>query len=806
MPRPLLTGCAVTAIAVPALALAGLALPGSAATAAAAQPAGAPPVSIAITSVSPSYAMPGQTVKVSGTMTNTSAAAMPDLSVQLRSSSTPFGSRNALQEYADGTFPADEPVAGAVTTLTKPLAPHATVSWSASLAVNDVPMSDFGVYPLAAQAEDASLAPLAVSRTFLPFWPTNKSLQPDTEAIAWIWPLIDQPRQTVCSGLLNNGLAASLGSGGRLRELLQAGSKYSASAHLTWAIDPALLANVSTMTKPYTVGDEGCGGTAKPASQNAVSWLAQLKSATAGQPVFVTPYADADVAALTRSGMTAELADAFAEGRTVASSLLGRDFTGSGATDSTDLSGLAWPADGIANLAVLKNLAANGINTVVLDSSTMPPSPPQDYTPSAQTTARDGARSPLTVLLSDDTITQIIGTANSPSDSKATAFAVEQRYLAETAMIAAEQPSIGRSVVVAPPRRWDPPAGLASDLLSETVSAPWLHPVSLSNLAAVKDPSGQVTRLPPRTHSKAQLSRALLDQARQVDQQATLLRSVEQNPSAELKNAAAAVESSAWRGGGSAARQGAALATQISDYLARQEHKLTVVAARRVTLGGLKGTVPVSISNGLNYAVNVKLQADPGGGITVRGPPRVVTVPPGQQDIVKVAVAATTVGSTTLRFQLLTPQGVPFSAPTTMTVQATHYGTLALVIMATALGVFVLTAATRGVRRARRARRQDPAGDDRGDGEAGPGDPEHEPQSSGAPGPQDAAGWPGWRAEQEEADNVVPDGFTVGHPSDGAGRHASGHTTDRAGNQASAHEPAEGTTDDYAWTPGPADR
>ena len=95
------------------------------------------------------------------------------------------------------------------------------------------------------------------------------------------------------------------------------------------------------------------------------------------------------------------------------------------------------------------------------------------------------------MLLSDDTITQIIGTANAPSDSKATAFAVEQRYLAETAMIAAEQPSIGRSVVVAPPRRWDPPAGLANELLSETVTAPWLHSVSLGDLASVKDARGR---------------------------------------------------------------------------------------------------------------------------------------------------------------------------------------------------------------------------------------------------------------------------------------------------------------------------
>ena len=798
------------AIAVSAMTLSGLAVHVSAATAAPAQPAGAPPVSLSITSVSPTYATPGGTVTVSGTLTNSSSRTMSGLSIQLRSSGTPFDSRSELQEYADGTFLADEPVAGAVTTM-KPLAGRATVPWTISLPVNDVSMSTFGVYPLAAQAENSSLSALTVSRTFLPFWPKNRSLQPDKEAIAWIWPLIDQPRQGVCPGLLNNGLTSSLASGGRLHDLLQVGSRYSGSAHLTWAIDPALLANVNTMTKPYATGKGGCGSATKPASQNAGSWLAQVKSATAGQPVFLTPYADADVAALTRSHMTTDLAQAFTQGRAVATSLLGRNFTGSGATGSTNLTGLAWPADGIANRAVLKNLAANGISATVLDSSTMPPSPQQDYTPSAQSSASDGTGTPMTVLLSDDTITQIIGTANAPSDSKATAFAVEQRYLAETAMIAAEQPSIGRSVVVAPPRRWDPPAGLANELLSETVTAPWLHSVSLGDLASVKDASGKVTRQPPRAHSKSQLSRGLLGEARHVEQQAALLTSVEQNPSPLLKNPAAAIESSAWRGGGSAAKQGATLARQISAYLTQQSGKLTVFVVPRVTLGGLKGTVPVSISNGLNYAVNVKLQADPSGGITVRGPPHVVTVPPGQQDIVKISVAATTVGSTALRLRLLTPQGAPFSAAATVTIQATHYGTLALVIMAAALGVLVLTAVTRGLRRrgsgrgGRGARRQDDGEDGPGGDAARPRDAEPEPQRSGGPEPQDAAGQPDWPNEPEEADNVVADGFTAEHAGDGAGRQAGRRASDRADSQATGHNAAEGT-DDYAWAPGRADR
>jgi hypothetical protein len=803
MPRPLLTGRAATVIAATALALcglalsglalSGLALPGSAASAATAQPqstaqpqntaqppAGAPPVSVAITSVSPAYATPGKTVTVSGTLTNTSSSPQSGLSIQLRSGAA-FSSRNLLQEYADGSYQGDQPVLGAFTTLTRTLAPRATARWSVVLSPNAVAMNEFGVYPLAAQAENASLTQLTVSRTFLPFWPGSKASDPQAEDIAWVWPLIDQPRQAICPGLLNNGLAASLAGGGRLQGLLQAGSTYTSSAHLTWAIDPALLANVATMTKPYTVTkpakvrDGECSGTNERTSQAAVSWLRQLKSATSGQPVFVTPYADADIAALIRYGMNADLTRAFTEGRSVAGSLLGRDFSASAPSSGTNLTGMVWPADGIANYADLENLAASdGINTVVLDSSTMMPSPAQDYTPTAQTTTPDGVGAPLKVLLSDDTITQILGSAGSPSDSKATIFSVEQRYLAETAMIAAEQPSKARAVVVAPPRRWDPPAGLASDVLAETVQAPWLRPVSLASLAAVKNPSGQAPRQPPRAHSPAQLGKALLSQARLLDQQAKLLMSVEQDPDPALSYAAVAVESSAWRGGGRAGQQGAALGQQLYAYLRSKEGELTVLGVPRVTLGGLKGTVPVSVSNGLSSTVHAKLQAESSRGVTGVGQPRAVIVPPGVQVTYRVAVTATNVGSTTVRFRLLTPEGVPFPAQTSMTIQATNYGTLALVIIAAALGVFVLTAGARALRRTRRRLRPGP---DPGDQAAEPRDTDRDPQ--------DGAAGPDWRDEPDEADNVVAD--------------------DRAAGHAGGHDPAE-ETDDYAWTPGRADR
>src|SRR5450432_3708577 len=111
-----------------------LAAAGPAAAARSPQRGGSLPVSIAITSIAPGYAVPGKPVIVTGSVTNTSGAPIAGLSVRLRSSSTPFASRDGLQLYADGeTVAADSPVPGAVTSALRTLAPHATAVWSISV-------------------------------------------------------------------------------------------------------------------------------------------------------------------------------------------------------------------------------------------------------------------------------------------------------------------------------------------------------------------------------------------------------------------------------------------------------------------------------------------------------------------------------------------------------------------------------------------------------------------------------------------------------------------------------------------------
>ena len=140
----------------------------------------------------------------------------------------------------------------------------------------------------------------------------------------------------------------------------------------------------------------------------------------------------------------------------------------------------------------------------------------------------------MNVLLSDDTLTGVLkaGDTSSGTLPKATEFAVRQRFLAETAMIAAEEPNSARTIVVAPPEDWSPSETLASDLLGETTNTPWLTPAPLGSLSSAPDTQRTVPRQPPPASkaSPGELSRGYLDRVRSVGAQLSVYKSILYKP------------------------------------------------------------------------------------------------------------------------------------------------------------------------------------------------------------------------------------------------------------------------------------
>lgn len=663
-----------------------------------------PRVAVAITSISPQIARPGHRITVSGIVSNPTGNTVSSLAVQLWSSSGRFTTRSQLASYAAGNLQVDSPVTGAVTQLTGTLRPGATQQWTVTVPVAALGMADgFGVYPLAAQLDSGGSA-LADSYTFLPYWPGTAKAAGLTrpEQVAWVWPLIGQPEQAACRSLLSDTLATSLAGSGRLGGLLADGtSSAGVAANLTWAIDPSLLSSAALMTHAYRVGGTPtCAGTeGRRASPVAKAWLAKVRALARQQDFFTTPYADVDVSALAHAGLDNDLKRALSKGSEVTS---GRSMLG-GVQRPAGAARIAWPADGIADYGVLGSLAANGIGAVVLSSSMMPPARPVLYTPSAITSTPDGVNAGLRVALADGTLGQVLADAPTAADtSPAAAFATEQRFLAETAMIAAEQPGVPRSVVVTPPRQWNPAPGLASALLAETDSAPWLRPASLGSLLARHGARGQVPRKqpPPQQHGRGELHKSLLRKVRDLEAAIRVQAAVLGVPPGKyLSGAVAAIESSAWRSHPGQAKR---LLSLVSGFVTNRSHLVHIVqGGGQVTLTGKSGSVPVSIVNKLGQPVTVRLLVQaPASRLTILYKSAPITIPGGEQKTVAVKVRSSVAGSTNLKLSLLAPNGAPLPGPAAqVTVDATHFGTEALVIIAVACGLFVVSSAVRAVRR-----------------------------------------------------------------------------------------------------------
>jgi len=663
-------------------------------------------LTIAITAMTPTTAGPNSTVTVRGTLANHTGSAVSGITVQARTSTEWFQYPEQMTEFSNGTatgtaaLPLLLQQAGTYQ-VPATVQNGATASWSVSFQAADF-YYQFGVFPIEVDAGGASTAGTAYSatdRTFLPYWPGGTAAsQVKGLQTAWVWPLIDTPQQGACSQTLRTSeLASSVASGGRLSTLLDAGAAWAKTDKLTWDIDPALLSDVSVMTRPYfTHGNAECSERfAEGPSTAATQWLSQLKTSTAGESAFLSPYANVDVAALSHSGLDPNIQAAYRLGQTVAGQILPQTFgtTGTGTGDGAVLKA-AWPADGLADAGVLTSLAnEGGINTVVLSSNEL-----QSTSVGEDALARtvNGVGNRMSVLFANSRITSLLGTA-STARTQASEFDLTQDFLAQTAMIAAET-STSRALVIAPPTDWDPTPAVANALLS--VTAPWLHSTGLSTLATEAAHLPSATHVPAKQLSGAELSDAYLDEVGTVEANVSLFKDLLYQPPArtvnQLDGAVATLESSAWRGSGS---YGGSFATgQLAGYLTYQENKVQMIASKKLLLAGQSGETPVSVRNGLGEAIQVHVMATTpaGSDLQVDGSDGMLRVPEHGSNTIKMSVHSSTIGTTTVRLQLVTQDGSPLSwTVQPLSVEVTRFGRLLLIIIGGALGILVLTSAYR---------------------------------------------------------------------------------------------------------------
>jgi hypothetical protein len=670
---------------------------------------------ISITSMTPDWAQAGTTVTVTGTITNNTGSPISGIDIGLETWQTPLQSESDITGFVNGTelYYNGEPV-GTSYPLPRILHTGVTMSWSISFPAQGAGYPGSGVYPVTAVAYTASEAsPLATARTPLPYWPSGKAASSSVTNVSWVWPLVDIPQQGACpQTLTSDSLNQSLTTTGRLGGLLDAGLQYAGRADITWAVDPSLLNDVSTMSEPYKVGGSSwnpsscTGTTGEPASSTAASWMNSLRSGTAGEPMFVTPYADTDVAALAHAGLNSDLRTSFTVGDSVARGDLQRAFGENGSGTGSEAPSVAWPDGGTADESTLTALAENGgISTVLLGSDAVPSA----TSPVGSTTT--GVGTSMNVVLADSGLTSVLGSSTATS-SAGQQFATEQEFAAETAVLASAG---NRSLVVAPPQRWDPSASEAGALLSATVNVPWLHTEALSSLVSAAKSDSLPVQLPGDQVSSDELSHSYLDDVQWVSKAMGKYRDLLYEPDSgttqKLEAAQVSTESAAWRGAGGSA--GLTSIIDLARYLSNNESKVQIISAagktaggkligNKVLLAGASADLPVSVKNGLGVPIQVKVSLDPprGGELSVGKFADLISVEPGKTGTVKVPVHTTGIETTTMQLQLVTRNGSPLAwTSQPMTVQVLRYGQALPIVIFGALGVLVLTAAVRWVRR-----------------------------------------------------------------------------------------------------------
>lgn len=662
---------------------------------------------LTLTELVPRAPLAGDTIVLRGTVRNSGERALRSSRVRLRSSAQPVGSRSALAAQASGQGATGSPVSAPAAGFNLPEIPaggRAAFTVAAPVAALHLP--GLGVYPLGVdlRGDDGDgIETLAQVRTWLPYGATEARAKPTS--IAWLWPLVDYPDRNPDGTFPDDNLAAAIRPSGRLGQILgaaaavQGSTPRGAATPLTLAIDPALLEALAAMAGGYQVKPPGRSATAGGGRPAAAAFLHELAQLAATNPVLALPYADPDINALVAAGRLADIGIASGSPtfRQVVERVLG----------TTPMERIAWPPGGYASQATLDALTA--VDTVVLSGTVLPAPSSITYTPDATTTLPAVGGGTLRALVSDPPLDALVGA--DPTGSGGARLA-EQRFLAETMLITAEQPSVGRTVLIAPPHRWGPPAGWATALLRDSARVPWLRPARLGDLRAAPGARPRSRLVEPPTARRARLPASFFTGPSGIPRLASDLatfREILANPDSAgipaLDRALLRCESSAWQTNGALGR---AMRSATRRALTEQMAKVRITTTGTVSLASKRSTIPISVANGLTEPVRIKVSLNSTAARLVAEDTGVKTVEGGHQIQLSVGLQAPGSGVFPVTAGLLTPAGQSYGQPVRLRVYSSRYGTLALAITVAAFTLLAGIAAVRLGRRLLAARRTEP--------------------------------------------------------------------------------------------------
>ncbi|MFF0004948.1 DUF6049 family protein [Streptomyces tibetensis] len=674
--------------------------------------AGTGSVSVAVNSLSPSAPSEGDTVTVSGTVTNNGKQTVTGAHVDLQVG-PPLGTRSAIDTLAkksdDLQGPSGEKVGGKYTEKFSALTPGVAQPFSISVPADKLDLGRDGVYQLAVALSGETTAQpwdqvLGVQRTFLPWQPEEAGTSTKT---TFLWPLVSGAHMAAETGsneqqtpvFRDDELAQEIAPGGRLDQMVSLGK----GLDVTWVIDPDLLASVDAMTRSYQV--RVADGTTTPGKNQELAkhWLAELQQAVTGEEIAALPFGDPDLASLAHNGtnVTGSL-NHLKEATDVADDTVNTILHVKPSTD------FVWPVDGAIDPSIVKVATSAGADKVITRSDSL-----QDnlsYTPSAARPIGGGT----TAVVADSRMS----TAFQGDLTKASASTLAvQRFLAQSLTLGL-QTGKQRSVVVAPQRM---PSVSQAQAMAEAVGAlqvgNWSESQDLTAAAKAKpDPSAN-TKVPsasayPSSLRRRELPRAAFEQIARTQAKLDKFQVILTRQSRVVTPFGRAMNremSTSWRGRGVAAvgyRDG------IESYLNGLIDGVKLIQKSETKLSGRSAMIPVTVQNNLVQGVeHLELR------LTSKNPTRLkiggdayeeqrVTVNGGHAQSVKFTTSANANGRAEVVAQLYTEDGQKYGAPVTFDVRVTEVTPTVMLVIGGGVLLLVLAGFRMYTHRKRAAARE----------------------------------------------------------------------------------------------------
>ncbi|MEU5520987.1 DUF6049 family protein [Streptomyces sp. NPDC047860] len=676
-------------------------------------PTGAGSVSVSVDSLSPGAPTEGDTVTVSGTVTNKGKQTVTDAHVGLRPGPL-LNTRSGIDSIARNSDDIQSTVGPEIddkySEKFSKLTPGVSQPFTLQVPVDELNLGQDGVYQLAVSLTgETSAQPweqtLGVQRTFLPWQPEGAGTKTKT---TFMWPLISTVHMTAETGsdeqqtpvFHDDDLAKEISPGGRLDRMVALGK----DLDVTWVIDPDLLASVEAMTGRYEIPGKGDDNLVGGHQEVAKRWLTEVQEAVADKEVVALPFGDPDLASLAHNGtsVTGSLSH-LKEATDVASSTVESILH---VTPTTDF---AWPVNGAVDPSVVRVATSAGADKVIARSDTFRESG-LTYTTTAPRPIGGGT----TAVVADARLSTAF---QGDMTMASTSTLAVQRFLAQSLTLGL-QTDRQRSVVVAPQRT---PSASQAQTMAEAFGilqdGTWSESQNLTAAAKAKPDPAAATKVPPASSypsalRKQELPKSTFEQIARTQDKLDRFKVILSAPSRVVTPFGRALNrgmSVSWRGRESEA---AIYRSGVESYLDGLISQVRLIDKSETKLSGRSATIPVTVQNNLVQGVDhlvLRLTSTNPTRLEIDGDAyeeQPVAVSGGHSQSVKFTTNANANGRATVVAQLYTQDGRPYGQPVTFDVKVTEITATVMLVIGGGVLLLVLAGFRMYTQRKRAAARQ----------------------------------------------------------------------------------------------------